>query len=352
MKRVRWWFASAIFSFFMVVLLGCVIQFYRDAHNIPSGHSIGNRESNVKALKEKGFPFSFLVVSDTHNSERADMLIRAALKEKDASFMIHVGDFVTHPSLWDHRLFLSTMAGDIKPPFPVFLAPGNHDIDYTSSINDRRERMTPEIFESFYGPRNFDLTFNQCLFILCGVDPRNPRAYLDSLRDTLSKKGSGKKYIFVFRHYPLKGFVEYDGGLSNEEEFFSLLQSYRVTTCFSGHYHGYRRRERKGVNLVILGSGGGRFHSWQREWGKFHHLLKVTVDEDQVTEDMLVLQREPKNLIRTFRKWCFISLFPNLRNRGWVLYGFFILVLCWGVSSVIIAVRHLRSRRGLFEKWV
>ncbi len=336
----------------MAVFLVCVIQFHRDAQSIPSEHSIGNRVSNVKALKEKGFPFSFLIISDTHNSDRAEKLIRAGLKEKDISFIVHVGDFVSGPGLWDHRFFLLNMAGDIKPPFPVFLTPGNHDIDYTSSISHRRERMPPEIFESFYGARNFDFTFNQCLFILCGVDPRNPRAYLDSLRDILSKKGSGKKYIFVFRHYPLKGFVEYDGGLSNEEEFFSLLESHRVTACFSGHYHGYRRGERRGVNLVVLGGGGGRLKSWQKEWGKFHHLLKVTVDEDQITEDMMVLKTNTRNLIRTFKKWCFISLFPKLSNRGWVLYGFFILVLCWGVYSVIIAVRHLRKRRGLFKKWV
>ena len=213
--------------------------------------------------------------------------------------------------------------------------------------------MTPEIFESFYGARNFDFTFNQCLFILCGVDLRNPRAYLDSLRDTLSKKGSGKRYVFVFRHYPLKELVEYDGGLSNEEEFFSLLESYRVTTCFFGHCHGYRRGERRGVNLVILGGGGGRLKSWQREWGKFHHLLKITVDEDQVTEDMMVLQRDTKNLIRTLKKWCFISLFPILSNRGWILYGFLILVLCWGVYSVIILICHLRAKGGFLDKkWV
>ena len=105
----KWRFVIKILSTALSLLLGALliisIGWYNDYQNIPKEHSIGNRASNVKALKEKGFPFSFLVISDTHNSDRAEKLIRAALKGKDASFMIHVGDFVSGPGLWDHRFF-------------------------------------------------------------------------------------------------------------------------------------------------------------------------------------------------------------------------------------------------------
>ena len=85
-------------------------------------------------LKEKGFPFSFLVISDTHNDENGYALLKEILKKNDASFLIHVGDAVSTPNIWRHRYFVKRMAEDIRPPFPVFLAPG-----IMISITDFRE---------------------------------------------------------------------------------------------------------------------------------------------------------------------------------------------------------------------
>ena len=49
---------------------------------------------------------------------------------------------------------------------------------------------------------SFDFTYNNCLFILCGVDLKKPDAFVDDLRSVLSRKAAGKKYIFIFLHYP------------------------------------------------------------------------------------------------------------------------------------------------------
>ena len=335
--RGVFWFFSGILSILLSLLFFFIVGFHREYQNIQSKHSIGNRTSNVKALKEKGFPFSFLVVSDTHNSHRMEALLRAALKNGDASFLIHLGDFVYDPVLWDHRYFLTKMAMDIKPPFPIFLAPGNHDIDYRSKKEQNNARMTPELFESFYGARRFDFTFNNCLFILCEVDLRNPTAYLDFLQDVLSKKGKGKKYIFVFRHYAPPKLVDYRGGgaLPNEDKFFNLVESYKVTTCFFGHYHGYRRGQINGVSLIVLGGGGGRLKSWQSEWGKFHHLLKINVDEHTIIEDMMVLDNGGVNFSGTIKKWVFISFFPIMKDRIWIPFLGAILFLVFGIYSFV-----------------
>jgi predicted phosphodiesterase len=351
-RRVFWLINSFLFILFSLLLI-FTIRFFKYSQKIPSEHLIGNKASSLKALKEKGFPFSFLVISDTHNSNQGEALLKMALKESDASFLIHVGDFVNDSSLWDHRFFLTNMIEEIKPSFPVFLAPGNHDIDYTSHGKKQNERrVTPEIYESLYGSRSFDFIFNNCLFIICEVDLRNPASYLNDLQDILSKKGKGRKHIFVFRHYPLKGLVDYKGSsLPHEEKFFNLVESYEVTTCFFGHYHGYRRGQTKGINMIVLGGGGGRLKSWQPKWGKFHHLLKITVNENIIIEDMLTLQGKVGNFSRTYKKWVFIHLFPIIENRSWVLYFGVILFLSWSTYSVICLVNSFKKKRGWSLKY-
>jgi hypothetical protein len=336
-KKTRWWLVLAIFSVAFTAFFGFAIKTYRSYQGVPSHPLVGNKASNVKALKEKGLPFSFLVIGDTHSSERAKKLIQLALKNGDPSFAIIVGDFVMQPGLWHHRFFLMQMTKEIKPTFPVFLVSGNHDIDYTSAkTKNPKRRVTPEIYESLYGARDFNFVYNNCLFIICGIDAKNPTYYLDYLRDTLSQKGAGKKYIFVFTHFPPKGLADYiEGPLPSEEEFFSLLEKYKVTTCFFGDFHGYWRGQRKGVNLIVSG-GGGRLKSSQPPWGKFHHLLNITVDGNTISESLIVLPGEARSFLGTLEKGTFIHLFPVIQEKGWVLYVLFIFFLFWSIYSVKI----------------
>ncbi len=341
-RRSVFWLLSAVLSLLCSGLLIIPIGLLRDGEKIPSEHLIGNRVSNVNALREKGFPFSFLVIGDTHNSNRATALIGRALKEGDCSFMVILGDFVSYPDIRQHLFFLKKMTKEIKPLFPVFLVPGNHDIDYASKIKQKERRVTPEIYESLYGARNFDFIFNDCLFILCGIDPKNRTSYLDYLRDTLSHKGNGEKNIFVFMHHPPKGVAKAGSfSLPNEEEFFSLLEAYKVTTCFFGDYHGYWRGQRRGTNLIVSG-GGGKIKSWQPIWGRFHHILRITVDENTISEGMMILPGEVLSLSGTLKKWTFVHLFPMIQQKGWVLYVITLLFLCWGIYSVVAFVQSFR----------
>ena len=331
------WLAFSVLSLTLAGFVGGVIQFHRYYQSLPSNHFIGNKESNVNVLKEKGFPFSFLVIGDTQSSKRAEKLIELGLREGNPSFMFILGDFVMEPDVWHHRFFLNQMNTEIKPSFPVFLVPGNHDIDYTSSkIKKAERRVTPKIYESLYGARNFHFVYNNCLFIICGID-RNTADYLNDLRDTLSQKAGGKKYIFVFIHFPPKGLDEnIQGPLKKEKKFFSLLEAYNVTDCFFGDYHGYWRGQRNGVNLIVSG-GGGHLKSSQPQWGKFHHILRITVDENTISEGMIVLPGEVSSFSGTLKKMTFIHLFPMIplmKEGRWGLYLLFILFLSWGIYSV------------------
>ena len=332
-----------------VVLTGIcwmVISFHHDFQSIPKDHLIGNKTSTVAALKEQGFPFSFLVIGDTHGRETAETLIDRALKKGSPSFMVILGDFVKKPDLWNHHFFLTEMTVEMRLLFPVFLVPGNHDIDYRSLKEiDNDRRVSPEVYESLYGARNLDFTFNDCLFIICGIDPRNRIGYLNYLRDTLYQKRKDKRHVFIFIHHPPKGFTDYiEDFLPNEEEFFSIIEHYRVTSCFFGDYHGYWRGQRKGVNLIVTG-GGGRLKKSQSEWGKFHHILRVSVDNDKISEDLITMQ-ETFSIEDSYENWVFLHLFPVLENRGWILYTVTSIFLGLTVYSLIFVVIFPRKKNS------
>jgi len=324
-NRSLFWFFFSIFFISIAILWWVVLGFLRDFQSIPPHHLIGNRPSSVAAIKEKDFPFSFLVIGDTHGSETAETLIDMAVKKGSPSFMVVLGDFVRKPDIWNHRFFLTEMTAEIKPPFPVFLVAGNHDIDLTGSkIKESDRGVTSEIYESLYGSRNFDFVFNDCLFIICGVDLKFPALYLDYLRQTLNNHGKGRKHIFVFIHYPPKGLAEHIEGslpILREEEFFTLIEDHKVTACFFGDYHGHWRGQRKGVNLIVSG-GGGRLKRSQPEWGKFHHILKITVEPQKFVEEVITIQEQFK-LEDAFEEWIFTNIFPVLGTSARVYYLIF-----------------------------
>ena len=345
-KGATVWLVFAIIFLFFTFFSGWVIKFYLNYQGLPNEHLIGNRLSNVNKLKEEGFPFYFLVIGDTEGKSRGEILIKKALKDGRFSFLIHLGDMVQRPDIWEHRFFLTEMITEIRPPFPVFLVAGNHDIDYTSKIiKEKERRVTPEIFDSLYGARDFDFIYNQCLFILCDVDPKRPTDYLNYLRRVLSEKGSGKKYIFVFIHYPPKMVDKtLEGGLPKEDEFLSIMDEYKVTRCFFGHFHGYWRGERKGVGLIVAG-GGGQLKKRQPEWGRFHHILKVRVNENMIDENLIVLE-EGFGFEDSFEHWVFIKVFPYIQNQDWVLYFSTALFLFLGIFFFTFFIHKLRKAKG------
>jgi hypothetical protein len=345
-KRSLLWLFLSIFFISITILWWYVMEFHQDYRSIPPHHLIGNKPSTVAALKEEGIPFSFLVIGDTSGSEAAETLIKMALKEGRCSFMVILGDFVRKPDIWNHRFFLTEMTAEIKPPFPVFLVAGNHDIDHSySKIKKDERRVTTDIYKSLYGSMNFDFVLNDCLFIICGVDLQKPNGYLDYLHQTLSEKGEGKRQRFVFIHYPPKGLAGHIEGslpIPREKEFLALLEEHKVTACFFGDYHGYWRGQRKGVSLIVSG-GGGRLKPSQPEFGKFHHILKITVEPEKFVEELITIQGQ-FGLEDAFEEWIFTNIFPLLGTSGRVYYlifaGFAMVV---GYSLFKVA-RAFRSR--------
>jgi len=333
--KVLLWLCSSLCSLLVAGLGWILINQYQKHINMPIHPLVGNKPSSVEALREHAFPFSFLVIGDLHSSETGEDLIEIASQKGSPSFMVILGDFVRYPDVWHHRFFVTEMTQNLNLSFPVFLVSGNHDMDYPSSkIKQSEDRVTPEVYESFYGPLNFDFTFNNCLFIICGFKRKNQYSYVEYLHDTLVKKGEGKKYIFVFIHKPLKGLMKRMDTLSpDEKELYSLLETYKVTTCFFGHHHGYLRIQRKNVNYVISAGGGGtprRDDDFRKQ--NFYHMLRVNVDGEKVTEEIVPVMKTT-SIENLYEEWFFTRVLQIISKRVIVLYLLSVLFLLWGIYS-------------------
>jgi hypothetical protein len=332
--KFKLWLFSSLFSLLVAGLGWVLINHYQKYINMSLHPRVGIKPSTVAALREHGLSFSFLVIGDLHSSEIGENLIEIASQKGSPSFMVILGDFVRHPDVWHHRFFLMEMTQHINPSFPVFLVSGNHDMDNPPlKIEQSEDRVTPEIYESFYGPLNFDFTFNNCLFIICGFDRKDQYSYLGYLRDTLIKKGEGKKYIFVFIHVPPKGLFKNIDTLSPQEsELYSLLETYKVTTCFFGHRHGYLRIQRNGVNYIISAGGGGTLRGEDFSKEKFHHILRVNVEREKVTEEIMPIMKIT-SVESLYEEWFFTRLLQIIKKIKVFLYVLSILFSVWGLYS-------------------
>lgn len=64
-------------------------------------------------------------------------------------------------------------------------------------------------------------------------------------------------------------------------------------------------------------------------------MLKITVDENLVSESMIIIQRTGCNPIRVVKKLICLHLFPMIENKNWILYASAILFLSLSFFSVI-----------------
>lgn len=343
LKLKKKWLVLFIVTVILTILWISVIGYYHDYHSLSVNLPIGNKPSMVEALKENGLPFSFFVIGDTQGTDTAEKLIELALQKSSPAFMVNLGDFVKRPDIWEHRFFLTEMITELKPAFPVFLVEGNHDLDYKLLREKPSKRLiTPEIYESLYGSRNFDFVFNNCLFIICGIDAENPTVYLNYLRDTLSKKSENKKHVFVFIHRPVPGLNEHlKTTFPYHEEFLSILASYKGIYCFSGDYHGYLRVQRKGINFIVSGGGGGNLR--ETSAGNFYHILHITVDTNEIAEEIITTKYE-FSIENYLEEKSFTLIFPIIGNKAWVFYVILaVLIIVMGYTVVKIFQLRLRN---------
>jgi len=247
---------------------------------------LGNSSENVSHVNRVTDPneFYFWVVGDvTRGTATFEALLKLAEQDKPA-FVVVLGDFVRRAELIRHKLFALEVA-EYARDFPIFVVPGNHDISLDGAF-----RL--EDFEKIYGPAQFSFTIGKNLFVFLNdiLAPAQIEQCLGFMERAISSQAKEVEKIFVFVHIPPSGL---DASLEcsfmpESEKFLELTSRYGVDYVFAGHHHGYAKAEKNGTTFVITGGGG---NTLEGEHGKFHHMVRVTVENGAVTDSVIATRR-------------------------------------------------------------
>ena len=276
-----------IFTSIVIIAIIAVIAVGIRVNITDFPESLGNTSTNIDHIKSTIDPneFTFVVVGDPKGGTATfEAMLDIANQDKPA-FAVIVGDFVGHSRLISHNLFALEMA-ETEDGLPTFLVPGNHDISSDGSFGLKD-------FENTYGPAQFSFSVGDNLFIFLNVIPPYGKTgqYLDFLEQTIKNKKEKTEKIFVFTHIPPSGVNSslICSGLPESEKFLQLAKKYNIDYVFSGDHHGYVKTEKDGTTFLVTGGGGARLRG---KHGKFHHLVRMSVKKDFVTETVIASKRQ------------------------------------------------------------
>lgn len=252
---------------------------------------LGNSSKNIDLVKTVTDPneFTFAVVGDVKCGTATFEELLDIIHEDKPSFAVIVGDFIDHPELISHKLFALEMTEQTKN-FPIFLVPGNHDIDPNGSF-------TLEDFKTTYGQDQFYFTVGNNLFVfLNNIPPYSQTGrYLEFLERAISNQTEKMEKIFVFMHIPPSGINSslMSSGLPGSEKLLEIAKNYHIDYIFSGDHHGYVKTRKDGTEFIVTGGGGDRLRG---KHGRWHHLVRMSVKDGAVTETIVAVKKQSETM--------------------------------------------------------
>lgn len=256
------------------------------AESVPS--NLGNRHAILAQLEALGSdrPVSFAVVGDSHGSATFNGILET-LKGKKLDFIVHLGDFAAAPSPDGHALFLEQVRRGLGPNGPPMLVVmGNHDVGPSFQV---------EAFERLYGPSSYSFRCGGNLFVVVrNCLPRSLRngheegAWQEWVAGTIQEKGYGARRTFVLMHAPP---VDPLAPLEQlrAERFQRHWSGLGIDYFIAGHLHEYGRTEIGATVVLVSGGGGGTLRRVRS--GRFHHAVIFRVAGDQLTEELIVVEK-------------------------------------------------------------
>jgi predicted phosphodiesterase len=243
---------------------------------------LGNFKSDIAQVRNKvdSNKFTFWVAGDIKGGTATFEGMLEAVSGERPAFLIIMGDFVSLPTVMNHKLFALEMEEYCKH-MQVFVIPGNHDIS--------PKQFSVEDFWETYGADQYHFTIGHNLFIflndLTGYNDNGE--YLAYLEKTLAEY-EGKGYrSFVFAHIPPGGVVPnvMCSTPPDNERLLELIRKYNVDYVFAGDHHGYSKKKVGGTTFIVSGGGGARLRG---EKGRFFHITRMDIEGDDVTETVIV----------------------------------------------------------------
>lgn len=277
---------------------------------VPS--NLGNRTEILCQLEvlPTSSSLCFAVVGDSEGSGTFEQILRK-LRNKKLDFIVHLGDFAAAPSGEGHAFFIDQVKKGLGPGGPPMLVVmGNHDVGPNFPV---------ESFEALYGPSSFAFRWGENLFVVVSnCLPRSLRngqargKWREQVLSAIREKGHGVKRTFVFMHAPPVDPLEPIEPLK-AERFQRRWDGLGINYFIAGHLHEYARTQIGATVVLVSGGGGGTLR--RVESGTFYHALILRVAGDQVTEELLAVDK-PWALLRRLERAAIRGLFPLLSLVG------------------------------------
>jgi 3',5'-cyclic AMP phosphodiesterase CpdA len=236
----------------------------------------GGTDENLQANND----FSFLVCGDPDG--RTDLLEQIIGQMRQGEFLVIVGDL--------------TKGGDLEGMERVhaFLEPQGIDYYVIPGDNDM-PTGDPSTFQAVFGPDYYslDVQDSHLVFLdnaIFGVGL--PEEELSWLREDLAS--TDKEVIIAFAHVPPGApikLLENEAAQQEDEsnlETLEMLEQAGAEVIYCGHLHGYLLYSSGPPRVVISGGAGAHLHL-SEEAGGYHNFLRVTVEGDTVSEEVIPL---------------------------------------------------------------
>ena len=265
----------------VTIVITVVIDLRVQTTNFPK--LLGNHAENLTYVSTTTDPnnFTFIMAGDIKRGTATFMHMLDLAHADKPAFAVILGDFTSKPALTRHKLFIAKMAQQ-DLPYPVFLVAGNHDIDPDESFRLKD-------YEQFYGPAQFHFTIGQHLFIFLNNSPPYDRTgeYLKFLEQVVSERAKQVQNIFVFMHVPPSGLNPWiiAHTLHGSEKLMQLAKELGILYVFTGDHHGYVKTVKDGTTYIVTGGGGATLRGTH---GRFHHLTRIAVQNEMITETVII----------------------------------------------------------------
>jgi 3',5'-cyclic AMP phosphodiesterase CpdA len=247
-------------------------------------------QQKLAALEKIGPSFSFIVLGDNRSGDDIYRRIVSLAMERKPAFIVNIGDMIATPGDLEQWARFWELSKPVTVPY--FLTVGNHDIDSRLALTEQQYREQVdlpgnELYYSFVAGNSLFIILDSSLY---QQGKKIIGGQFTWLEKTLAN--SDKKHKFVFVHHPLypeKGQGKHYGNSLDRYEkerndLQALFARYKVRIVFTGHDHLYIRKTVGGILHVITGGAGAPLYATEEEGG-FHHLVRVSVDGDNVNAE-------------------------------------------------------------------
>ena len=339
-KRHLYRTATGVAVFLTIAAVFVVVVGLR-VHNVQMPPRLGNRPEVLESIQADTDPneFTFIVTGDVkRGTATLGHLLRLA-KADNAAFVAINGDFVSNGEYRRHRLFIRKMA-DMGLKVPVLLVPGNHDMAPDMEFTDADYRKV-------YGATQFEFVVGSNLFVVLANAPpydadRGPETFLEQ---AVAKHAGKINRIFVFMHVPVSQVNSQISAraFAGSAAFPSLAKKLNVTYVFCGDHHGYVKTVKDGTTYIVCGGGGDKLRG---RHGRFHHVMRIGIQDGDVTETVIACERQFE-VIKHLERHAAVHFWPAMTS-GPVAIVISCLTLGAIAAFLLFALRGLsRCRRQM-----